>query len=81
MCQQNDFPVRELKRVTMTVWLNFVDLSELGHPVSESVGEDEASFASHWILERKLGSRKQTNSNVRILHGSKTARGGSVKVG
>ena len=81
MCQQNDFPVRELKGVTMTVWLNFVDLSELGDPVSEAVGEDEASFASYWILERKLGARKQTNSNVRILHGSKTARSGSVKVG
>ena len=81
MCQQNDFPVGELKGVTMKVWLTLVDLSELGHPVSEAVGEDEASFASHLVVEGKLGARKQTNSYVRVIYGSKTARGGSVKAG
>jgi hypothetical protein len=81
MCQQHDFPVGELKGVTMKVWLTHVAMSELGHPVSEAVGEDEASFASHLVLEGKLGARKQTNSYVRVIYGSKTARRGSVKAG
>ena len=81
MRQQHDFAVGELKRVTMTVGLNFVDLSQLGHLVSEAVGEDEASFASYLVLERKLGARKQTNSYVGLIYGSKTSGGCSVKAG
>ena len=38
MRQQHDFAVGELKRVTMTVGLTFVDLLQLGDFVSEAVG-------------------------------------------
>ena len=65
----------------MTVESNFVDLLELCDPVSEAVGEDEASIASYLVVEGKLGARKQTNSYVRLIYGSKTSGGGSVKAG
>ena len=81
MRQQDDFPVGELKRVTMTVGFTFVDLLQLGDSLSEAVGEDEASIASHLILERKLGARKQTDSYVGLIYGSKTSGGVSVKAG
>jgi hypothetical protein len=79
MCQQDDFSVRELKGVMMTVRLTPVDLLELGHPVPETARKDEPSFASYLVLEGKFGARKQTNSYAWVIYGSKTARDGVVK--
>jgi hypothetical protein len=79
MCQQDDFSVRKLKGVMMTVWLAPIDLLELGHPVPEAAGEEERSFASYLALKGEFGARKQTNSYARVIYGSKTARDRVVK--
>jgi hypothetical protein len=75
MCQQNDLSVRELKRVVMTVRVTPVDLAETGHLVRERAAKNEPDFASHLVLKGKLGARNQTNSQIRIFHRGKTARG------
>jgi hypothetical protein len=80
MGQQDDFAVGQLKGITMP-GLILVDLSETGHRISEVAGQDDASFASHLVLEGKLRPWKQTNRYVGLVHGSKTARHCLVEAG
>jgi hypothetical protein len=79
MCQQDDLSVRELKRVVMTVQLTHVDLLEPGYPVPEPAREDDPGFASNLFFKGKLGPWEQTNSYLRVVDRSKTARDGVGK--
>jgi len=57
-CQQNDPPVRKLKRVVMTVPQIRVDLTETGYLVTERARKDKTGFAPYVVLEGKLGAGK-----------------------
>jgi hypothetical protein len=73
-CQHNDLPVRKFKRVVMAVPQTWVDLAETGYLVTERARKDKPGFAPYVVLEGKLGARKQTNSNVRLIYRGKPTR-------
>jgi hypothetical protein len=73
-CQQNDPPVRKLKRVVMTVPQIRVDLAETGYVVTKRARKDKPRFAPYVVLKGKLGARKQANSYLRLIYRGKPAR-------
>jgi hypothetical protein len=73
--EKNDFSVRELQRIVMSMRVVAVDLSKprhslLGFPVPE---EPESGLVPNCFLESELGSRQEAHSDVRFTSRGKTA--------
>ena len=60
-CQQNDLPVRKLKRVVMTVPQICVDLAETGYVVTKRARQNKPGFAPYVVLKgSSVPGSKQT---------------------
>src|SRR5262249_31916367 len=73
--EQNDFSVRELQRIVMSMRVVAVDLSKprhplLGFPVPE---EPESGLVPNCLPEGQLGSRKEAYSYVRFIRRGEAA--------
>src|SRR5215831_1745033 len=72
--EKNDFSVRELQRIVMSMRVVAIDLSKTRHPLLYFVPEEpESGLVPNCLLEGQLGSRKEAHSHVRFTRRGEAA--------
>jgi len=73
--EKNDFSVRELQRIVMSMRVVAVDLSKPGYSLLDFPMHEEPNpgLVSNYLLKGQLGSRKEAHSHIRFTRPGEAA--------